>query len=127
MSDTFKIDTNEYLSQCDPRDVVFFGADKLTSTSKLKDIVDRAFAQSGIPVIAEYIYRSLSLNYGLTWFEQGEECEILRAGSTGWQKGKIKIKVILEFIPDESSATITDNPRQNVNSLNDLHQAISHL
>jgi hypothetical protein len=112
MSDTFKINTNEYLSQCDSRDVVFFGSDKLTSISKLKDIVDKAFAQSGIPVIAEYIYRSLSLNYVLTWFEQGEECEMLKAGSTGWQKGKIKINVTLEFIPDGSIESKTDETSQ---------------
>jgi hypothetical protein len=126
MSSTFKINTNEYLSQCDSRDIVFFGSDKLTSTSKLKDIVDKAFAQSGIPVIAEYMYRSLSLNYGLTWFGKGEECEILRAGSTGWQKGKIKINVTLEFIPDESVGARTDETRQNLNSSDDLHQAIDH-
>jgi KGK domain len=126
MSDTFKINTNEYLGQCDSRDVVFFGSDKLTSISKLKGIVDKAFAQSGIPVIAEYIYRSLSLNYGLTWFEQGEECEILKAGSTGWQKGKIKINVTLEFIPDESVESKTDETSQNVNSSNNLHQTIDH-
>ena len=36
------------------------------------------------------------------WFSQGEKCEILRAGSSGWDNGKIKINVTLEFIPDES-------------------------
>lgn len=126
MTDTFKINTNEYLSQCDSRDIVFFGSDKLTSTSKLQDVIDKAFAQSGIPMIAEYMYRSLSLNYGLTWFEQGEECEILRAGSTGWQKGKIKINVTLEFIPDEPAGAKTDETSQNVNLSDDLHQAIDH-
>ena len=34
------------------------------------------------------------------WFKEGVNFEILRANSKGWQKGKIKINVTLEFIPD---------------------------
>lgn len=34
-------------------------------------------------------------------FTQGLECEALRFGAKSWQKGKVKIKVTLEFYPDE--------------------------
>lgn len=35
------------------------------------------------------------------WFDQGVECEVLRHSSKGWQKGKVRIKVTMEFCPDE--------------------------
>ena len=37
------------------------------------------------------------------WLKDGEECEILKANSSGWQKGKIKLKVnvTLDFVPNE--------------------------
>jgi hypothetical protein len=35
------------------------------------------------------------------WFSEGVDCRILKAGSNGWQKGKLKLKVTIEFIPDE--------------------------
>ncbi len=39
------------------------------------------------------------------WFDQqGIECEALRFGSNGWQKGRIRL--CLEFCPDESEANV---------------------
>lgn len=35
------------------------------------------------------------------WFDEGVDCEVLKLYSKGWQKGKIRIKVSLEFCPDE--------------------------
>ncbi len=35
------------------------------------------------------------------WFEEGTDCEILRLGAKNWQKGKVKIRVSLEFCPNE--------------------------
>ena len=32
---------------------------------------------------------------------QGADSEILKVASNGWKKGKLKINVSLEFIPDE--------------------------
>lgn len=43
------------------------------------------------------------------WFRDGIDCEILKLGAKGWQKGKVKInlKVSLEFCPDESDVEET--------------------
>lgn len=35
------------------------------------------------------------------WFEEGITCEVLKFDSNAWQKGKVRIKVTLEFCPDE--------------------------
>lgn len=123
MPDNFKVDHNEYLSHCDPKDVISFSSENLTSINKLKTVVHGAFANAGITSISNYIHQNLNLQYGSTWFREGEECEILRASSSGWQKGKIKIKVTLEFIPDEPEEI--NSPLDDVRQ--ELNQSISEL
>ncbi|MBL1209236.1 KGK domain-containing protein [Geminocystis sp. GBBB08] len=36
------------------------------------------------------------------WINDGVEVELLKVGALGWQKGKLKLKVTVEFCPDES-------------------------
>lgn len=36
-----------------------------------------------------------------SWVDSGVICEILKPGAKGWQTGKFRIKVTLEFCPDE--------------------------
>ena len=35
------------------------------------------------------------------WFNRGQECEILAIGASQWRKGHFRVKLSLEFIPDE--------------------------
>jgi hypothetical protein len=35
------------------------------------------------------------------WLESGVECEVLELGSPSWVQGKLRVRVILEFCPDE--------------------------
>ena len=49
------------------------------------------------------------------WFDNGISCEVLELGDKAWRKGKIKIKVNIEFHPDEPG--MTDSP------LDDIRQA----
>lgn len=44
------------------------------------------------------------------WFNNGKECEILKLGSKGWQKGKVRLKVIVEFCPDEPEVSEPESP-----------------
>lgn len=46
-------------------------------------------------------HKSRLINDNNIWFKEGVNFQILKAGSSGWQKGKIKVSVTLEFIPDE--------------------------
>ncbi len=41
------------------------------------------------------------LNQSNSWLQEGVNCELLKPGSSGWKKGKVRIKMILEFSPDE--------------------------
>ena len=35
------------------------------------------------------------------WYRQGVDCELLKPGTEGWKKGKIRIKISLELCLDE--------------------------
>ena len=48
------------------------------------------------------------------WFQEGLDCEILQPRSAGWQKGKVRFKVTLEFCAEELSDDTS------LNSLQDL-------
>lgn len=47
-------------------------------------------------------YRNIQISNN-KWFSDGIDCEVLKLGAKGWQKGKVKInfQVSVEFCPDE--------------------------
>ena len=116
MSNDFQVNTNEYLAQCDSRDVVSFESENLVSVGKLKHIVNQSFYEYAVDEIIATLSNHPDLKNSGEWFYEGEECEILKADSMGWQKGKLKINVTLEFIPDE--------PEENKSPLDDVRQQI---
>lgn len=48
------------------------------------------------------------------WFGEGMPCNILKPGTPGWQKGKVKlqveVKMIVEFVPDEPEIEKPESP-----------------
>ncbi len=61
------------------------------------------------------------------WLE-GVPCEVLKAGSSQWQKGKLKLKVHFEFDfePDTQSESITSTqPSAGESPLDEIRQMIS--
>jgi KGK domain len=42
------------------------------------------------------------------WMDQGVECEILKHVEKQWVKGRIKVRVIVEFCPDEEAKTLSE-------------------
>jgi KGK domain len=43
------------------------------------------------------------------WVTDGVKCEVLSISEGKWKKGKVKLKVILEFCPDEPTASTASN------------------
>lgn len=35
------------------------------------------------------------------WLGEGVDCELPQSGAKSWQKGKVRIKITIEFCPDE--------------------------
>lgn len=43
------------------------------------------------------------------WFSQGLDCEVLRFGNQGWQRGRVRLR--LEFVPDKPKLLREERPR----------------
>ncbi len=53
--------------------------------------------------LAEVVKRRLNVKnaQGHSLFGKGIDCEVVKLDASGWQKGKLRAKVILEFCPNE--------------------------
>jgi hypothetical protein len=44
------------------------------------------------------------------WIEEGLDCELLNLGDSQWKKGKVRVKMSVEFIPDEPESSDYQSP-----------------
>lgn len=108
MKPNLNLETNKYLSNCDSKDVISFGVRGLFYIHKLLELVQSGFDYNVTNAITNSITQKLERKSNVNlWFKDGENCEILKAGSSGWQTGKLRLKInlTLEFIPDEPQET----------------------
>ena len=118
MANNFDLNINEYLNQCDAKDVISFNSDQWISVDKFKNVVQQLCSRYS-SVVDDNMRTRYGEKYCSSLFNQGAKCEILRAGSKGWQRGKFKINVTLEFIPDEpEERSPLDDVRQEINQKN---------
>lgn len=78
-------------------------------------------------VLINYTYYKTNENLE-KWLGEGADCETLKFGSQGWQKGKVRIKVSVEFCPDEpeiEETPTTEEIPQPESPLDDLRQMIN--
>lgn len=73
-----------------------------------------------------------SLGTSNWWVAPGTDCEILKIGSKGWKKGKVKLKIIIEFYPDEPEIEkLPTSDKQRLNqaepSLDDIRLTMDKL
>lgn len=66
----------------------------------------------------------------MKWFDKGKDCEVLKISSKGWQKGKLRIKLALEFYPDEpeiEETSVSNEPKDNQpeSPLDDIRRIIN--
>lgn len=48
------------------------------------------------------------------WLNEGLDCEVLKLGAKKWQKGKVRIKILAEFCPDESEQVEPESPLDDI-------------
>ncbi|MEG3439085.1 KGK domain-containing protein [Pannus brasiliensis CCIBt3594] len=94
---------HSYFSDFDDNDVVSFSELNLYKSRRLKYVMSEMCRSHIDSVITDYLNKSEI--HGLPrypgWMGDGVRCEALKLGSQKWQKGKIKIRVSVEFYPDE--------------------------
>lgn len=120
MSDKQLLKINKYLEN--DNDVIAFYTDSLVKVSKLKDAISSLIKSRLLKVMTDHFHH-IGIRGGFIdsfdVFKYGQNCEILQVGSNGWKKGKIRLKVSLEFIPDEPEIKEVESP------LDDIRQSMN--
>jgi hypothetical protein len=112
---------NSYLQECGDDDVLSF-SNAMFKVGKFRDAVEYAFTDNAH--VKDTLYYALqekkvALSNLRELLREGVDGEVLRIGSNGWQKGKLRIKVSIEFYPDEPEISQPESP------LDDLRQMIN--
>ncbi len=111
-----ELEYNDYVKNLNDDDILEQN-EKVFKFGKVKQVLQEAF---------DYTMPSTLINHNTSkkldlyakesfyWFKQGVDCRILKAGSNGWQKGKLKLKVTIEFIPDEPEISDYESPLDDI-------------
>jgi alpha-acetolactate decarboxylase len=112
---------HSYFSDFDDNDVVAFDELTLHKAKKLKQVMEAMQRDQIESNINDYLRSQniCSRKYG-SWTGIGSECEVLKLGAKEWQKGRIKVRISVEFYPDEPE-TINEPP----SPLDDIRQSMS--
>ncbi len=129
------MEENFYLHNCNELDALL-SQNKAFKISHIKHLIKEAFRE----VIANTLHNSLKakgveIDPGYSnktpdtwkWFDNGLDCEILQVGAKGWQKGKFRIKVALEFIPNEPEIQQIPDITEPESSLEDIRRMINEV
>jgi hypothetical protein len=119
------------IKNCNDDDILSF-YDEICKIKKIRKVTQEYFYSESTEYInhicTELNIRELEIskpaiihgkNYKYTtnseWFKTGKECELLQEGKR-WQKGKLRIKLTLEFCPDEPEK-VEENDNQEFDNI----------
>jgi hypothetical protein len=107
---------NSYLKECRNDDVISL-SNKLYKLEDLKrglnDYLEKQDNYSASYGLSSKLTNSgiaINKEEALLLLTEGTDSEILKITSNGWQKGKLKINVSIEFIPDEPEISEYQSP-----------------
>ncbi|GAX45119.1 hypothetical protein NIES4075_61400 [Tolypothrix sp. NIES-4075] len=120
---------NSFLPNYGDDDVCSSSADAMFKVGRLRETIKRAFRDS-----LQKALNDVLTNAGLKfythqkdWLGDGIDCEILKIGAKGWQKGKIKIRVSVEFCPDEPEIEEAPEITEPESPLDDIRRMINEV
>jgi hypothetical protein len=94
-----------YRDENDHSTVVSFGNHFTLKVSKLLQVANQMLKEKTLNELEEKLKQlgagSLASLNKIEWNSQGIKAEILEPNFNNWKKGKIRIRVVLEFCPDE--------------------------
>lgn len=130
---------NKYYShKCGNDDVLAFG-DTTFKVGKFQEALNKSFGNSvGSKLTSELSCQGVKLDdetfssskWGYDpysrWFDQGVDCEILNLGAKKWKKGKVKIKISIEFyVAEEADSKNEPEISEPESPLDDLRQMLN--
>lgn len=98
------MEESKILPECSDDDVVSFRG-KLFKVGELRKLMGRALCEHNqlnhtLSTALRHRGLELAINDTKQFLEKGVKGELLKIDGKGWQKGKIKMTISLEFVPD---------------------------
>lgn len=88
--------------------------------------IKTAFQRDNMGTLANTLQSRGQVPYSWNnWTKQGIDCEILKPTSGGWKKGKVRLKLTLEFCPDEPDIIETPSTNQSLSPLDDIRKTMN--
>ncbi|WP_019507217.1 KGK domain-containing protein [Pleurocapsa sp. PCC 7319] len=116
----------QHLEHEDSNTVISFSNGTTFKIIKFMEYINRSFGNLVLNNLPEQLKQGgLGTPPSHQRWNTSVDAEILEPQSREWQKGKIRMRVILEFCPDEPEEVKNDNLSQNSDSLDDIRQTIS--
>ena len=113
-----------YIEHEDSNGVVSFDNGTTFKVNKIMESINNFFQQSVLNGLSEKLKQvGLGSTPNKGYFSSGVNAEILEPKSGEWKKGKVRMRVILEFCPDEPEV-VKEDSIQRINSLDDIRQTI---
>ena len=112
---------NYYLQNCHDDDVIQV-PNAIYKMDRLKNAMKFAFRnEDKIPYVLFHALqeKGVRIENISQLLDDGLYSEILKIGAKGWQKGKLRIKITIEFCPDQSEIAQPESP------LDDLRQMLN--
>jgi KGK domain len=108
--------THLYLQDFDEEDLISFNErDKILRIQKVKNSCSNTFISTNsegqtIGKTAQALHVDLAekIVSSADWLGEGVECEVLRLGDKQWTKGRVRVRVIIEFDPDEEVKPLSE-------------------
>jgi hypothetical protein len=117
----------QYLEHEESNAVVSFENGTTFKVSKFMEYLNSFFRHSILKDLSEKL-KQVGLGtppeHRHAW-NQGVDADILEPQFGEWKKGKVRMRVILEFCPDEPEEIKIEHTQENANSLDDIRQIIS--
>lgn len=119
------MEERSFLPNCNDEDVLAINENTMLKASKFKHILDQIIKNSAFNTIRSELSSSYKIHCDpKRSLGDGVDCEILQLGAKGWQKGKLRFKVCVEFCPDEPEIEEIPNSNQSASPLDDIRQLI---
>ncbi|GET42163.1 KGK domain-containing protein [Microseira wollei] len=121
---------------CNDDDVLSFG-DAIFKIGKFRQALNQSLnndlgnqithqlSSKGVKIPDSILYSPGEKEPHVKWFDKGRDCEILNLGAKKWKKGRVKIKISVEFYVEEETDSSNTEVSESESPLDDLRQMLN--
>ena len=102
-------------------DVVDFNGDTYRVQKIINSLSEKVRNQLGYSLKNQLSHQGIKIHQHESCFNSGMDCQVLRVDQPNWKKGKFKLHISMEFIPEDSepeNKSELDAVRETINNQN---------